>query len=213
MPPTLVNAAFGALLAAALLGPAFDRRAVAVVVTAAVVPDLDAVASLLLAGATNAALHNLFVPAIAAGVVHWDLAHREQSWLRSHYGWRGGRIAWVAIASLAVAGIGLDLFSSEAVNLLYPLHDRFYAIVGWFVISTQDGIVQTYVTLDPATIVEIHSAGTTADYHVPTWVNPAPGTDTPPDADRRLRVLESGWQAVVVAAATATLAIRFWGDR
>jgi len=54
MPPTLVAVAVGALLAVALLGPAFDRRSVAVVVAAAAVPDLDLVFALVGSGGPNA---------------------------------------------------------------------------------------------------------------------------------------------------------------
>ncbi len=72
MAPTLVAAAVGALLAAALLGGAFDRRAVAVVVAAAVAPDLDAAASLVVPGATNALFHALWLPLLAGAALYWD---------------------------------------------------------------------------------------------------------------------------------------------
>lgn len=209
MPPTLVNAAFGALLAAALLGAAFDRRSAAVVTLAAAVPDLDAVASLAVAGATNAVLHTLFIPAAAAAAVHYDTRVRSQeaSWLRRRYGPRGVRVAWVTVTAYLVAGIGLDLFSYEAVNLLYPVHDRFYAVVGWFILSTADGVILTYVDLD-AGILGLHSPGTTATHHVATWVNPTPGTAVTPGAERRLRLFREGWHAVAVAAAAVITAAR-----
>ncbi|MCE4136110.1 hypothetical protein, partial [Salmonella enterica] len=63
MPPTLVNVAVGLLVGAALLGGAFDRRSLSVVGLAAAAPDLDAVASLFVRGATNALLHNVWIPA------------------------------------------------------------------------------------------------------------------------------------------------------
>lgn len=78
MAPTLVVAAVGALLAAALLGPAFDRRSLAVVVAAAVVPSLDAVLALALDGATNAALHTLVVPGLAALALYVDTELRGE---------------------------------------------------------------------------------------------------------------------------------------
>jgi len=218
MPPTLVNAAFGALLAAALLGSAFDRRSAAVVTLAAAAPDLDAVASLAVPGATNALFHTLFVPAAAAAAVGYDTRVRspEASWLRRRAGPRGVRLAWVAVAAYLVAGIGLDLFSYEAVNLLYPVHDRFYAVVGWFILSTADGVILTYVDLD-AGILGLHSPGTTATHHVATWVNPTPGTDVPSGAERRLRLFREGWHAVAIAAAAAVVTARLrWvtdGDR
>ena len=105
MAPTLVSAAVGALLAAALLGRAFDRRAVAVVVAAALLPGLDAAASLVVPGATNALLHAVWVPLLAGGLLYWDTALRPASVLRGRFGHRGARIAWVALASYAAVGI------------------------------------------------------------------------------------------------------------
>jgi len=197
MPPTLVSLAVGVLLGVALLGSAFDCRSLAVVALAAIVPDVDALLSLVILGSTNAVLHTIFIPAVAAGVLYYDTDQRETSWLRSHYGWKGVRVAWVAVASYAIAGIGLDLFSSESVALLYPFSDRYYAIVGRFIISTQEGLIQTYVEFGDGWF-EIASPGTTATHHVESWLNPG-------DRERRLRVLESGWQAVVVLTALAAI--------
>ena len=212
MPPTLVNVAVGALLGAALLGAAFDRRAVAVVLAAAALPDADAALSLLVRGATNVVLHNLFVPAIAGAVLYWDTALREESWLRERYGWRGCRVAWVALSTYAVAGIGFDFFTLDAVNLLWPVHDRFYAVFGRLVYSTHEGVVQTYVEVGGHPL-PLRSPGTTATYHVETWLNPTPGTRNPPGVERRVRIVEYGWQAVVVVAGAAALAFRFRGEK
>lgn len=212
MAPTLVAAAVAALLAAALLGPAFDRRALAVVVLAAVFPDLDAALSLVIYGATNAALHTLLIPAIAAGLLYWDTTYRDRSWLRDRYGWRGIRIAWVALAAYLVAGIGLDLFSPAGANLFYPIHDRFYAVTGRLVYSTQDGLVQTYVEFEDGSLA-IGSPGTTANHHVASWINPTPGTGWKGGVERRATFVENGWQTIVVVTAVAVLAIREYGDR
>jgi hypothetical protein len=192
MPPTLVNVAVGVVLGVALLGAAFDRRSLAVVALAAALPDLDAAVSLLVDGATNAVLHSGFVPLVVAGLLYWD-SSREDSWLRRRYGWYGVRLAWVALASYAVAGIGLDLFNTESVAVLYPLSNRYYAIVGKLVVSTQEGIVQTYVELGDGW-VEIASPGTTETHRVDSWLNPA-------GQRRRARIVDSGWQAVVLLTA------------
>jgi hypothetical protein len=212
MAPTLVAAAVAALLAAALLGPAFDRRPLAVVVLAGVLPDLDAALSLVIYGATNAAFHTLLVPAIAAGLLYWDTSRRERSWLRDRYGWRGIRVAWVALAAYLVAGIGLDLFSPAGANFLYPVHDRFYAVTGRLVYSTQDGLVQTYVEFEDGSLA-VGSPGTTATHHVASWINPAPGTGWKTGVERRATFVENGWQTIVVVTAIAVLAIREYGDR
>ena len=196
MPPTLVTIAVGVLLGVALLGPAFDRRALAVVALAAALPDLDAAASLLVPGTTNALLHSAFVPAVAALALYYDTERRASSWLRTRYGWYGVRVAWVAVAAYAVAGIGLDLFNIDSAAALYPISDRYYSITGKLVLSTQEGIVQTYVEWGDGWL-SVASPGTTETHHVETWLTPADG------AERRLRIVDSGWQLVVVATAAA----------
>lgn len=204
MPPTLVNVAVGVLLGIALLGASFDRRSVAVVAVAAALPDLDAPLSLVVHGATNAVLHSVFVPLVAAALLYWDTTYRESSWLRGRYGWYGVRVAWVAVAAYAVAGIGPDLFNVESAAVLYPLSDRYFAIVGKFTLSTQEGVIQTYVGVADGWL-QVRSPGTTRTYHVASWANPTPGTDNPPGVDRRLRLVDAGWQAVVVVTAVAAL--------
>ena len=195
MPPTPVAVAVGVLLAVALLGPAFDRRSVAIVALAAAIPDLDAAFALVDPGAPNAVFHSVFVPIGVAAALYYDTRIRDESWLAGRYDWYGVRIAWVALAAYAVAGIGLDAFSTEGVALLYPLSDRYYAIVGRLLVSTQEGLIQTYVAIGDGWL-EVASPGTTGTHTVETWLT---------GEDRRLRIVESGWQAVIVATAAASL--------
>ena len=197
MPPTLVSLAVGVLLGIALLGAAFDRRSLAVVGFVAVLPDVDALLRPFISGSTNALAHTILIPTIAAVLLYYDTTRRETSWLRSRYGWYGIRVAWVAIAAYAVAGIGVDLFSTESVALFYPLSDRYYAVVGKFVLSTQEGIVQTYIALGDGWL-GLASPGTTGTHHVSSWLDPG-------DGERRLRLVDSGWQAVVVVTAAASV--------
>jgi len=211
MAPTLVAAAVGALLAAALLGAAFDRRSVATVVAAAVAPDLDAVASLVVPGATNALFHALWLPLLALSALYWDTAVGSDSRIRARFGWRGVRVAWVALAAVLVAGIGPDLFGSAGANLLYPLHDAYYRIDGRLVFSTQEGIVQTFVALgaEGPGILPLASPGTTESHAISTFVNPDGRPGLALGADRELSLVRNAWQLVVVAAAVATLGVRF----
>ena len=208
MAPTLVAASVGVLLAAALLGPAFDRRSVAIVVLAAVAPSLDAALSLVVHGATNAAFHTLVLPGLAAIAVYWDVSLRESSWIRDRWGWQGVRTAWVAIAAYAVVGIGLALFVGEGANLFYPIHDRFYAVDGRLLLSSDTGVEQTYLTLGDPGSPALDSPGTTADHHVASWINPTPGTGLERGVDRRIALVEAGWQVALVAAAAVVLAVR-----
>jgi len=215
MAPTLVSAAVGALLAAALLGFAFDRRAVAVVVAAALVPSLDAAASLAVPGATNALFHAVWAPVLTGGLLYWDTVRRPAgaSALRDRFGRRGVRIAWVALAAFVVAGIGSALFAGEGAALLYPLEDARYVVRGRLTFSTREGVVQTFLALggDGSGVLPLRTAGGAVADPVASWVNPdgRPGLD--PGADREFRVVDGGWQLVVVAAAAATLAVRFRG--
>ncbi|ERH03318.1 MAG: putative membrane-bound metal-dependent hydrolase [uncultured archaeon A07HR60] len=206
MPPTLLSAAFGALLGAGLLGAAFDRRSMTVVTLAAMLPDLDALVSLVVLGATNSLFHNLWLPAIAGVGLYWD-SRRVTPWVRARYGWQGQRVAWVALVAYVGAGIGVDLFSYEGVNLLYPVHDTFYGIAGWLIYSTQEGLIETYLGFG-AGEAGLHVAGTTANHHVATWVNPTPGTGNPDTVERRVTLVNSGWQAIVVVASVAVVIIQ-----
>ncbi|MFQ3319455.1 MAG: hypothetical protein ACI8UR_002038 [Natronomonas sp.] len=212
MPPTLVNVAVGILLGVALLGAAFDRHSIAIVAAVAGIPDLDAVISLVVPGATNAALHTLFIPAIAAALLYYDTEHRADSWLRRRYGWYGVRVAWVAIAAYAVAGIGLDLFNIESAAALYPVSDRYYSIVGRFILSTQEGVIQTYIEVADGWL-KVASPGTTETHHVNTWINPTPGTGNPAGVERNIRIVDSGWQFVLVVTAVAAVPAKYLIER
>lgn len=211
MAPTIVTAALGAILAAALLGPAFDRRSVAIVTAAAVAPDIDAIMSLAVQSGTNAVFHNVWVPLAIGAVLYWDTSVRDDSWLRSRYGWYGIRVAWVSLAAFLVVGIGVDLFGKSGVNLLYPFHDAFYRIDGRFLYSTQRGIVQTYVGWGNGTLgpLAIDNPGTTTTYHVSTWVTPEPDVGLSADVDREVTIVENGWQVVLIVSSVALLAVRF----
>ena len=210
MAPTIVTAALGAILAAALLGAAFDRRSVAIVTAAAVVPDLDAITSLAVQSGTNAVLHNAWIPLSIGILLYWDTS-RDDSWLRTQYGWYGIRVAWVSLAAFLVVGIGVDLFGDAGVNLLYPFHDAFYRVDGRFLYSTQRGIVQTYVGWGDGTLgpLAIDNPGTTATYHVSTWVTPEPDVGLSADVDREVTIVETGWQVVLIVSSVALLAVRF----
>ncbi len=212
MPPTLVHITVGTLIGVALLGAAYDRRSLGVVVVAAAIPDLDAALSLAIPGATNAVLHSVFIPLGLATFLYWDTRRRPRSWLRERAGWYGVRVAWVAIAAYAVAGIGLDLFNVDSVALLYPVSSRFWAIVGQFYLSTQQGVIQTYIEIADGAI-RIASPGTMATYHVETWLNPTPGTGNPAGVERRLRLVESSWQLVMVVTGLAAAPVKWYVER
>lgn len=211
MPPTLVNMALGGLIGVALLGGALDRRSLAVVTVAAALPDLDAALSLYILGATNAVLHSGFIPLAAAALLYWETERRGESWIVERVSPAGVRVAWVGLAAYAIAGIGLDLFNVEGVALFFPVSTRYYAIVGQLVASTEAGLIQTYVQLGNGWL-DVASPGTTANHHIMTWINPTPGAGNPAGVERRLRIVDSGWQLVLLLTALLAAPIKWMFD-
>ncbi|UIP01142.1 metal-dependent hydrolase [Halobaculum sp. CBA1158] len=206
MPSTIVHLGLAGLLAAALVrDDHFGRRAVAVVLIAAALPDLDSFLSPVLAGAHRAVGHNLILPAIAAAVLAYDTRVRAESWILARFGASGAGVAWVAIAAFSVAGVGLD-YAFNGVNLLWPIHDRFYTLKGRAVLSNQRGFVQTFVEFAPES--EPESVRTTDNTHYVTGVDPSPGAE-PEDVERVFPLATSGWQLLIAATGYGVLAARF----
>jgi hypothetical protein len=208
VPPTVVHAALGVILAAAVLGPAFDRRTAVVAALAGAAPDLDAVIGLLAVpgglpvpeSTHGAVLHSVFLPGLAAFAVYVD-ARRDRR-LRGRYGSAGVRLAWVAVLVYAVVGIGLDLFNIAAANPLWPLHDMFYGIIGQIQFTNQELFVQTYVRFDvDGHAVYVGQQGDTGSRFLRSPFNPTRGPDG--DAERTFAVVDSGWQLLVLASAPA----------
>ncbi|MFB6281295.1 MAG: metal-dependent hydrolase [Haloferacaceae archaeon] len=206
MPSTVFHAAVGGLIAAALIRERFDRRVLLVVLVAVLVPELDVIIGLWIRGAHRAYTNNVFVPLAAAALVGYDTSIRSDSWLRGRWGPDAGRIAWVGVVVLAVAGIGLDLFFN-GVNLFFPVVDRFYSLSGKVLLSNQRGLVQTVVDLDAA-------AGTTETRQYRTGVDPNPGT---PGAEggaveRVFPVATSGIQLLLILTGIGVVGYRLWAD-
>lgn len=206
MTPTLVNVAFGVLIGAALLGAAFDRRSLAIVAVAAALPDLDSLAGLVIEGGANSVLHAVWLPAIAFGGLYYDTQVRESSWLRETYGWWTVRVSWVALTVYVVAGIGADLFGSGGVNLFFPVYDQFMSVDGRFTVTLlqEEGVPHSVAGLSSA-LPGIETHGSTGEYAVDTWLAPT-------GEKRRLRIVDEGWQVVVVMTATVVGAIRLWRE-
>ncbi|WP_276258351.1 metal-dependent hydrolase [Haloglomus litoreum] len=220
MPSTVVHVAFGLLVAAAVLGPYFDRRALLVVAGAVVFVDLDTVTSLLLESTHRALFHTVLIPLFAATYLYAETRLGERSLLRERYGDRGVRVAWAAIAAVVVSGIGLDLTNPAGVNVLFPLHDQFYAFNGAVNVSTDAGFRQSFVDIQTATPepntttdarpnvqVDVGGQGSTRDYHVGSGVNPDKGRE-PKDVRRVFPVVFRGWQLLLVVASVVGLTVR-----
>jgi len=199
--------AFAGLLAAALLGEEFDARAAAVVLAVTALPDLDAFVGLVSTVGHRTALHTLVFPALVALALLADTRWREDSALLGRYGDRGLRVAWTSVLALAVAGIGLDLVTGGA-NPLWPIHDQFYRVSGKVELSTQRGLVQTFVELGDGTSGP-QSLGSSEDVFVSTGVDPQQGEESK-TVDRVFPVVRSGWQLLVLVVGTAITAAKVW---
>lgn len=203
MPSTVVHVAVGGLVAVGLLGRAFDRRSVLVVLAAAALADLDTFVGLWVAGGHRAVLHNLVLPALALGALAvW--ARDPGSWLRTRYGDRGVRVGFVALCAFVVGGVLPDLMTN-GVNVLYPVHDRFYTLNGEILLSNRRGFVQTFVEFSEGSDAV---GGTTETTHYSTGVDPTKGETTEP-VERVFPVVRSGFQLLVVALSAFLLAARF----
>lgn len=211
MPSSFVHVAFACLLAVGLLGRHYDRRALAIVIAVVLLPEVDTLLGYLMDGAHRTVLHNAVVTAAAAAVVFWD-ASREDSWLRRRYGDYGVRVAWVAIVAHSVAHMALDWAHLSGINVLWPLHDRFFELGGEVYLSTSEGFVQTFV--DVATdgdtgrrSVDVGQGGTTSDTHVGSPAQPTREPEPGP-TDRRFPIAVRGWQLYVVLTGAFALVVR-----
>jgi len=205
MPSTIVHLAFAGLLAAALLGEAYDRRALAVVFLVVAFPDLDSFVALYWEPAHRAALHTLVIPLVAALVLWIDVRVRETSFVLERWGWRGVRIAWVSLFCLAFAGMALDM-TDGSVNLFWPLHDQFYALDGRIELSDQRGIVQTFVESE-RTVPSPSGVGSTDEVVQSTGVDPAPVEEG--DPERIFPVIGATWELLVLVFGTVVTLARF----
>jgi hypothetical protein len=209
MPSTVVHVGFALLIAAAVLGAGFDRRAAVVVASLAVLPDLDTFIGLVATGAHRAYLHNLVLPFVALAAVVWDA--RRRGYLGARYGDEAYRLALVGVvAGWLVAGVLVDGFYN-GVNLLFPLHDEFIDLSGHLYLSDQRGVVQTFVSFDGWNVAAEDTVGTTADTHYYTGVDPGP--DAPENPERVFPVFDTGTLAVVAVTGYAVAAYRLRYDR
>ena len=203
MPSLVVHYAFVGLLAATVLGAAFDRRSLLVALVVVTVPDIDAFIALFYSVGHRAATTNLVIPALGAAALAVDLYGREESYVRRRWGAYGVRLAWFCVVVYAVGHVLLDAITGGA-NLFWPLHDQFYSISGRLELSSQRGVVQTFVEGSSG-------MGDSTEIQMSTGVDPDPGGDAPADepVDRIFPIARSGWELYVLVVGTLATAARF----
>jgi len=197
-------------VAAALLGDRLGVRSLAAVCLAVVVVDLDVFLGLVVTGAHRAAFHTLVWPALAGAAIAYDTLVAERSRLVDRLGTGGPRLAWTVVAGVVLGAIGPDLVTN-GVNILYPLHDQFYALDGRLELSSKQGIVQTFVE-EPA-------RGSTEETQYYTGVDPDPdsGGAEPVTGEaapeRVFPVVASGLQLLLVVTSAVVVAVRLRDTR
>jgi len=230
MPSTLVHVALAGLVACALLREAFSTRAVAAAVGAVIVIDLDVFVGWFVLGAHRAAFHNLLLPAIVAVALAYDAWVADRSRLADRFGETAPRVGGVTLTAVVVAGILPDLVTN-GVNVLWPVHDQFYALNGEAKFSDRKGLIQTFVE-------EESSKGSTDETQFRTGADPNPDdadaadqiadaatgdggdgggateTDTQePPPERVFLLVNSGLELLLFAAGTALTSVRLWEHR
>ncbi len=230
MPSTLVHVALAGLVACALLREAFSTRAVAAVVAAVVVIDLDVFVGWFVLGAHRAAFHTVLLPAVLVAVLAYDVLVAERSRLVDRVGETAPRVGGVAVTAVVVAGILPDLVTN-GVNVLWPIHDQFYALNGEAKFSDRKGLLQTFVE-------EESSKGSTDETQFQTGADPEPdeadaaeqiadaatgdggdgggATETEsqePPPERVFLLVNSGLELLLFAAGTVLTSFRLWEHR
>jgi hypothetical protein len=203
MPSLVVHYAFVGLLAATVLGAAFDKRSLLVALVVVTVPDVDAFIALFYSVGHRAATTNLVIPAVGAAVLAVDRYGREESYVRRRWGAYGVRVAWFCVVVYAVGHVLLDAITGGA-NLFWPVHDQFYSISGRLELSSQRGVVQTFVEGSSG-------MGDSTEIQMSTGVDPNPGGDGAADepVDRIFPIARSGWELYVLVVGTLATAARF----
>lgn len=205
MPSTLVHMALAGLIGVALLGENFDAKAIAIVLTATAILDLDTLIGMVLPGLHRAALHNIILPTLLFTALVWDVKLRDESYVLDRWGGYGVHVAWVTIFAVVTGHIALDLFYN-GVNLFWPVHDRFYDFSGVFSISNERGIIMTFFDAEEA------RQGTTADTHYYTGFDPNRG-ETPKNVERIFPIAASGERFVLMVAGYFVIALRLLEQR
>lgn len=210
MPSTIVHLALAGLICAGLLGRAFDRKAVGLVLVVVAFPDMDSFVPLVVGFGHRAVFHNLTIPLLAGALILVDVYAREESFLLRRWGRWGLRVAWVAVFCYAFVGVLLDV-TDGVVNPLWPVFDQFYTLEGKIELSDQRGIVQTFIeSEEEGSAPAPDSVGTTQDVNITTGIDPGPPEEPDQDPERIFPVIGASWELVVFLTGTFVTAMRFY---
>jgi hypothetical protein len=203
MPSTIVHLAIAGLIAAVLLGEAFDKRSLCIILLITAIPDFDSFIALYSTIGHRTVLHNMVLPLLSAVLLWVDLEVRNRSILKTRWGNWGVRVAWVSIVCYLIAHVFVDL-TDGVVNLLWPMHDQFYTLRGEMELSSKRGIVQTFTDSDGGFLL-FDTAGTSQNTQLTTGVDPGDGA-----TERMFPIAGSGLELLVTIIGTAVTVTRFW---
>lgn len=205
MSSTVVHISFAIIIACSIIPiDKFSYKSLLLVVVPVAMLDLDALVFFIQEGLHRALLHNLIIPTIILFLILYDTIIRKESYIKNYYDEE--TVIIVSIASyiaVVFAGIGID-FAANGVNLFWPIHDQFYTLEGQFVISSEEGIIQTFTD----TFFESVNQGNakTTDNHVySTPVNPAPNQPNE-SSPLILHIAYTGYQIVIIITSIICLA-------
>jgi len=153
------------------------------------------------------------IPAVLAIALAADCYGSGEGYIRRRWGAYGVRVAWFCVVVYAVGHVLPDAITGGA-NLLWPVHDQFYVIDGRLELSSQRGVVQTFVETGDDSAgggPTLRAIGDTSEVQMSTGVDPNPGGETAPDepVDRIFPIARSGWELYILVVGTLATAARF----
>jgi len=211
MPSLVVHYAFVGVLAATLLGAAFDKRSLLLSLVVVTIPDIDAFIGLVSTVGHREALTNLVIPVLMCAVIAIDLYGREESYIKARWGAYGVRVAWFCVVVYGAGHVLFDAVTGGA-NLFWPVHDQFYVVNGRLELSSQRGLVQTFLETRPdsgSSVPTLRSLGNSTTVQMSTGVDPNPGGAPDGPVDRVFPVVRGGWQLYLLVVGTLATAARF----
>lgn len=207
MPSMIVHISLAAVIACALIPiDKFSFRSLIIVILSVAIIDSDAFAFVIKEGLHRALFHNLILPTFLLLTVLYVLHIDSRKVIVENFD--TAHVTFLCVTTyIAVifAGIGLD-FADTGVNLFWPFHDHFYTLDGRFIVSSEEGVVQTFVN-SPFEILSDGSSGTPKDtdnfvYNTP--VNPNSGGSS----ERIFPIAYKGWQVIIILTSIVTVSAK-----
>lgn len=145
MPSTVVHVSFALIIACALIpNNRFTIKSLLIVALPVMFLDSDAFFYIVEEGLHRALFHNIIIPSVIVAILLYDISIRDESYIgRKFNSSHAMSLIITSYTAVVIAGLGLD-FADTGVNLFWPIHDQFYTLEGKFILSSENGIVQTF---------------------------------------------------------------------